>query len=60
MLSLEAREFSHEGRKLKAQVWDEVRDALQEWTGEKLRPTSLYGIRSYQKSAVRARLFAHF
>jgi hypothetical protein len=60
MLSLEAREFSHEGRKLKAQVWDEVRDALQEWTGEKLRPTSLYGIRSYQKGAVRARLFAHF
>jgi prolyl 4-hydroxylase len=53
MLSLEAREFGAEGRKLKAQVWDEVRDALQAWTGEKLRPTSLYGIRVYQAGAVK-------
>lgn len=44
MLSLEAREFK-EGRRVKSQVWDSVRPILEEWTGESLVPTSLYGIR---------------
>jgi hypothetical protein len=44
MLSLEDRSFP-EGRRIKAAVWDAVREELQEWTGETLRPTSLYGIR---------------
>jgi prolyl 4-hydroxylase len=33
-----------------------VREVLQEWTGEKLKPTSLYGIRVYQRGA---RLLSH-
>jgi hypothetical protein len=41
---LESNEFP-EGRRVKTQVWDAVKEVLQEWTGEVLRPTSLYGIR---------------
>ena len=53
MLSLEDRSFP-EGRRLKAAIWDAVRGALEKWTGETLKPTSLYGIRVYKEGAILA------
>jgi hypothetical protein len=43
-LSLENTKFK-EGRRVKSQIWDGVRPVLEEWVGETLVPTSLYGIR---------------
>ena len=53
MLSLEDGRW-REGRRIKAQVWDAVRQVLEEWTGERLKPTSLYGIRVYKEGAILA------
>jgi hypothetical protein len=53
MLSLEDNRF-REGRRIKSQVWDAVREVLEEWTGERLKPTSLYGIRVYKEGAILA------
>lgn len=51
MLSLEDGRM-REGRRIKNVVWDAVKAVLEEWTGEKLRPTSLYGIRIYKEGAI--------
>lgn len=42
------------GRALKQKVWDASRDTIQEWTGEELTQTSLYGIRIYNPGAILA------
>ena len=42
------------GNKLKNMIWEASRHALQDWTGQELTPTSLYGIRKYTEGAVLA------
>mmetsp|Transcript_8455 Transcript_8455/g.18565 ORF Transcript_8455/g.18565 Transcript_8455/m.18565 type:complete len:520 (-) Transcript_8455:568-2127(-) len=39
---------------LKNKIWDATREAIEEWTGQRLHPVSLYGIRIYPDSAVLA------
>ena len=42
------------GQNLKQQIWDGVRPVLEEWTGKKLKETSLYGIRIYTEGSILA------
>jgi hypothetical protein len=42
------------GMNLKAKIWEGIRPMLEEWTGHRLEPTSLYGIRVYKHGAVLA------
>lgn len=42
------------GSKLKNLIWEVARHSLQEWTGQELTPTSLYGIRKYTEGSVLA------
>ena len=43
-----------EGRRLKNTIWDTVKPMLEEWTGEHLKATSLYGIRVYKNGGILA------
>ena len=54
MVSVEDYSLDGAGDLLKVQVWNEIRDTLQEWTGQRLAECSLYGIRIYQEGAVLA------
>lgn len=51
MVSLENRSLRG-GLAVKQQVWAGVKPVLEEWTGQKLEPTSLYGIRVYKDGAM--------
>eukprot|EP00428_Durinskia_dybowskii_P064349 CAMPEP_0170377754 /NCGR_PEP_ID=MMETSP0117_2-20130122/12440_1 /TAXON_ID=400756 /ORGANISM="Durinskia baltica, Strain CSIRO CS-38" /LENGTH=448 /DNA_ID=CAMNT_0010633071 /DNA_START=385 /DNA_END=1731 /DNA_ORIENTATION=- len=51
MVSLENRSLRG-GLAVKQKVWDGVKPILEEWTGQKLEPTSLYGIRIYKDGAI--------
>ena len=42
------------GFDVKKIVWDAAKPILEEWTGKKLEPTSLYGVRVYKNGAVLA------
>ena len=42
------------GTKLKNSIWEVARHELQQWTGQELTPTSLYGIRKYTEGSVLA------
>jgi len=42
------------GTDLRDKLWDAARDTIQEWTGQRLVPSSLYGIRIYGDGAVLA------
>lgn len=53
MVSLEDRRL-REGLRLKRTIWDGVQPLLEEWTGQKLRPSSLYGVRVYKRGAMLA------
>lgn len=53
MVSLEDQRLRG-GLALKQQIWNEVGAILEEWTGQKLKQTSLYGIRVYKEGAVLA------
>lgn len=53
MISLEDRALRG-GLALKQRVWDQVKPIIEEWTGKKLTPTSLYGIRVYRDKAILA------
>lgn len=54
MISVEDRKLRGAGDNLKASVWDGVKPIIEEWTGHKLRPTSMYGIRMYTDGAILA------
>lgn len=54
MVSVENTKLSGGGMALKQQIWDTARDVLQNWTGQELIPTSLYGIRVYKEHSVLA------
>ena len=42
------------GFDVKTQIWDAAKPIIEEWTGKKVTPTSLYGIRVYKENAVLA------
>ena len=45
MVSVENSGLRGGGQKFKNEIWDAVRPTIEAWTGMKLKPTSLYGIR---------------
>lgn len=54
MLSVENRNLIGGGLPLKNMIWDLARSTIQEWTGQDLTQSSLYGIRKYTTGAVLA------
>ena len=54
MCSFEDRRFQPLGLRTKDTIWDAARPVLEAWIGEKLKPTSLYGIRRYDTDAILA------
>jgi len=54
MVSLEDRRFQPSGLRTKQAIWDGLKPVLEAWTGQKLKPTSLYGIRRYEQGAILA------
>lgn len=54
MLSVENTSIPGGGPRLKNRIWDAARSTIQEWTGEKLIPCSLYGVRIYKEGAILA------
>jgi prolyl 4-hydroxylase len=53
MVNLEDKEFTN-GWLLKTKIWEGVRPIIEEWTGQKLTETSLYGIRVYKNNSILA------
>ncbi len=58
MVSFEDPEFVG-GVKVKEQIWEGMRPIIEEWTGHKLQPTSLYGIRLYTAGSILATRMFH-
>lgn len=54
MVSLEDRRFQPQGLLTKQAIWDGLKPVLEAWTGQKLKPTSLYGIRVYGEDSILA------
>lgn len=54
MCSFEDRRSQPLGFKSKDIIWDAAKPILEAWTGQTLKPTSLYGIRSYFRGAILA------
>mmetsp|Transcript_35256 Transcript_35256/g.51801 ORF Transcript_35256/g.51801 Transcript_35256/m.51801 type:complete len:460 (+) Transcript_35256:63-1442(+) len=54
MLSVEDASLKGGGAQLRHEIWNAAKDTVQQWTGQKLRPTSLYGIRIYKEGALLA------
>ena len=52
MLRVEDRKLRGGGGQLRKEIWDAARETIEDWTGEDLSPTSLYGIRVYKENAV--------
>jgi hypothetical protein len=40
------------GPQLNTLIWDAAREVLEEWTGQRLAPCSLYGIRIYHNNSI--------
>jgi len=54
MVSFEDRRFQPLGLRTKEKIWAGVKPVLEAWTGQRLKPTSLYGVRIYGDGAVLA------
>jgi hypothetical protein len=54
MTSVEDVSLRGGGGILKQQIWDAARPVVEEWTGQRLTQSSLYGIRAYTDGAVLA------
>ena len=54
MVSVENSGFRGGGLTLKNAIWEAARPTIEAWTGMKLQPTSLYGIRVYTEGAILA------
>ena len=52
ILDLDDDKLAGSGSKLKNMIWEVARHALEEWTGQELTPTSLYGIRKYTSGSI--------
>jgi prolyl 4-hydroxylase len=54
MTSIEDETLIGGGYELRMEIWDSVKDIIEQWTGMEQKPVSLYGIRSYKRGAVLA------
>ena len=54
MASVENNQLRGGGTSLKNRIWEAARPTIEAWTGMKLKPSSLYGIRVYTEGAVLA------
>jgi prolyl 4-hydroxylase len=54
MVSVENSKLRGGGGVMKDAVWEAARPTIEEWTGMKLRPSSLYGVRVYTEGAILA------
>mmetsp|Transcript_13139 Transcript_13139/g.13602 ORF Transcript_13139/g.13602 Transcript_13139/m.13602 type:complete len:393 (-) Transcript_13139:183-1361(-) len=54
MISVEDTGLRGAGALLKSKIWEGIRPIIEEWTGHKLKPTSLYGIRVYTNNSILA------
>lgn len=54
MVSVKNTSIPGGGPRLKNQIWDAARNTIQEWTGEKLIPCSLYGVCICKKGEILA------
>ena len=52
MVSFEDKRFQPLGLRTKQDIWDGIKPVLEAWTGQTLKPTSLYGIRIYGPGAI--------
>ena len=52
-VSLEDSRFGG-GETLQRDVWREARKVLEEWTGNRLSPVSMYGVRVYKNNSILA------
>lgn len=52
MVSVEDGRLRGAGSMLKSKIWNGIQPIIEEWTGHKLKPTSLYGIREYTTGAI--------
>jgi len=41
------------GDAMSRQVWKQAREILEEWTGQRLSPVSMYGVRIYKEGTLR-------
>lgn len=54
MISVEDVSYSGGGQSFKDFIWSNISPVIEEWTGHKLKPTSLYGIRVYTNNSILA------
>jgi prolyl 4-hydroxylase len=54
MVSVDDESLTGGGPDLQQKIWDMAKKTVEEWTGQKLTPTSVYGIRSYKDGAILA------
>ncbi len=52
MVSIENEALEGGGSDLYNKIADAARDTIEEWTGQRLRSTSIYGIRIYTEGAI--------
>lgn len=52
MVSVENKDLPGGGFELKDKIWEAARPTIESWTGMKLQPSSLYGIRVYTEGAI--------
>jgi prolyl 4-hydroxylase len=52
MVSVENNKLRGGGASFKNQIWEAARPTIEEWTGMKLQPSSLYGVRVYTEGAI--------
>ena len=52
MVPIENIKLRGGGSPLKKKLWGAAREAVEDWTGEDLTPSSIYGIRVYKENAV--------
>jgi prolyl 4-hydroxylase len=54
MVAVEDESLTGGGHELSHAIWNKANDIIQEWTGQKSYPTSVYGIRIYKEGAILA------
>jgi prolyl 4-hydroxylase len=54
MVNVENSKLRGGGSHMKNKIWEAARPTIEAWTGMKLQPSSLYGIRVYTEGAILA------
>lgn len=52
MINVDNEELEGGGEELHDSIWNVTRDIIQEWTGQQLEGSSVYGIRVYKEGAI--------